>query len=460
MSQKEVKNLPPSVQKIVEFLKADNPEIAASVLKSRARELQENWTGWGAATHALKSEPIKKVINTTGILLHTNLGRAPLGNQLLEKVFKKMNGYSNLELDLNTGKRGSRTSYLDAVVESLIPHYSPIWVNNNAAGVLLVLSTIKKATTLQSVILSRGELVEIGGGFRIPEIMKESGFNILEVGTTNRTRLSDYEMAVSKEPAVIGCVHPSNFVIEGFTESVNPMDLIPLAQKRSVPLFYDVGSMSFQELIRIPKGFDFVMLSTDKTLGGPQGGLILARKPWDRKLKENPLYRAFRLDKLSLALLEEVFGAYSNKTDRALVPISQMLALTRNELESRLRVISSMVFKNLKIMKTRASMSFGGGSWPGESWESAALELTSPLLSTQEITHLLRTGEPALLTTIRDEKVLMCLQTILNEDWDHFVLAIKRLDEKLNRLKNSERTHARPKSETTQASIETDRSRP
>jgi L-seryl-tRNA(Ser) seleniumtransferase len=275
--------------------------------------------------------------------------------------------------------------------------------------------------------------VEIGGGFRIPDIMQESGFQVIEVGTTNRTRLKDYREALKKQKAAICSVHPSNFVIQGFTESVKPEELIDLAKEFDVPLLYDAGSLSYEELTCLKEGFDCITTSTDKTLGATQGGLILARKNLAKALAKNQLYRALRLDKLSIFLLEAALNAYANKTDERLIPLRRMLAVTPSELETRVLPLLSHRFKNFSLEQTFVDVSFGGGSWPGETWQSIGLKLSfkNKNAKVDLIAQMLRTGKTPLLTRIKDGAIQISLQTILTEELPFLVVALNDLDKKL-----------------------------
>jgi len=276
---------------------------------------------------------LKPMVNATGIVLHTNLGRAPLGSALTEEVVKIIEGYSNLEFDLEKGKRGHREDHITDLVTFITGAEDAVVVNNNAAGVFLSLSTFCSS---KEAVISRGELIEIGGSFRIPDIMQQSGARMVEVGTTNRTRLSDYEAAITEETAVLFKAHKSNYYIKGFSEEVEIEALAELAHTNKLICIYDMGS----GLLRKPKGLpletepdvqtalqsgaDLVMFSCDKLLGGPQGGIIAGKKEYIQKLKKSPLMRVLRVGKMTLAALSEVIRCYlKDETLLENVPVFQ-----------------------------------------------------------------------------------------------------------------------------------------
>lgn len=427
---------PPSVQLLAETIQKMLPApVPRPVRLKLAKKIQKNWTGSVEKDHVLDLPQRRQpVINATGIILHTNLGRAPLGEAVLQRLQEVLAGYSNLEMNLATGERGSRTNYLDTLFETLTSHYKPVWVNNNAAAVLLALSSIKKRTGLSKMIISRGELVEIGGGFRVPEIMKEAGFELIEVGTTNKTTLKDYKSALKKEVAVVCCVHPSNFKIMGFTETVNPSDLISVCEKFGAPLLYDAGTLDAEEIRKLPAGFDAVTISTDKTLGAAQGGLIMAKAKFQKEILKNPFYRALRLGKLSLVALEANLEAHVEKQDRKSVPVSNLFHTDIKELHGRAEMLLKIVFKNLSLTKVSTQASLGGGSWPGETWPSVGLQIT-PLkkISANHIVDRLRKQKPVVIASVQNNLAELNLASILWPDLEKLANALKTLDENLCR---------------------------
>lgn len=421
----------PSVTDIVKAMKEKglSDERSEAVLTTAAKRIQKTFALSGKLEFLdFLPERKRPVINGTGILLHTNLGRAPLGQAVLARLNENLTGYTNLEMNLEKGERGGRTAYLDALFESLTEHYKPVWVNNNAAGVLLSLNTIKKMTGLSRVIVSRGELVEIGGGFRVPEIMSDSGFELVEVGTTNKTRLADFEEALQKGPAAVCRVHPSNFVIQGFVESVPPEDLIGLCKTYGAPLIYDAGTLDAEELRHLREGFDLVTLSTDKTLGGAQGGLIAAKPEIQKALLKNPFYRALRLDKMSLLALEVAFEAHADRHDRKTLPLREMLYTDPEVLRERATRIKNEIQGTaftLEIVSCEASL--GGGTWPGETRKSFGLAIQSKMQENQ-IAQILRRGRPSLVISIVDGKPVINLASVPKDQLPAIATALRGLD--------------------------------
>lgn len=340
-------------------------EYVYSVLNQVRQEISKDNSGTLSVNNAeimervadevrIRSDSIKSAINATGIVVHTNLGRAPLSKDLIMKVLPKLCSYSTLELDLETGKRGTRDSRIRTMLRILSGAEDAMVVNNNAAAVYLMLKGLTKNQPdgfLPEVIVSRSELVEIGGSFRVPDIMREAGVKMVEVGTTNRCRLSDYEKAFTKNTAAILKVHPSNYKILGFTESVKVEKLSKLAHSKGIPCFYDWGSGSFyqfqqsglseyttveQELSYIP---DLLAFSGDKLLGGIQAGILLGKTGIIQKLRKSPLYRTFRLDKVTLTLMEATLEAYMDiKSLPDQVPTVFLLEQTAEEISDKVKV--------------------------------------------------------------------------------------------------------------------------
>ena len=295
----------------------------------------------GARLLKMQSPGLKKVLNGTGTILHTNLGRAPLGKEAASRVLETVSGYCNLEYDLEDGCRGERCGQIENILCEITGAEAAVAVNNNAAALLLILCTLAQGG---EVIVSRGELVEIGGQFRIPDVMKQSGAGLVEVGTTNRTRLSDYETAVTETTKAILKVHTSNYRIIGFTEETSIEQLAPLREKYGIPLVEDLGSGALLDLTKyglpgepnvqdaLRRGADIVCFSGDKLLGGPQAGIIAGKKEYIEKMRSNPLFRALRIDKITAAFLETILLEYRSM-ERALVRIPTLRMLTQNEKE-------------------------------------------------------------------------------------------------------------------------------
>jgi len=327
------------------------------------------------AADSLTEAGLKKVINATGVALNTNLGRAPLGREILDTVFKSVSGYSNLEFNLQTGRRGSRTTHFRDLLRLVTGAEDGLAVNNNAAALILVLNVLAKG---REVIVSRGELIEIGGSFRIPDILKTAGVKMVEVGSTNKTRLSDYENALTEKTRLILKAHPSNFRISGFTESVPLKQLVQLGNRKGVPILYDVGSGLVDRIKGLPlgdeptvkgslkDGADLVAFSGDKLLGGPQCGIIGGKSEWVKKLAKAPMMRALRLGKLDLAVLVETLRRYlGHEGEIPDVPVLRLLGQKPATLKKRANGLAQKIgafYKKINVTKTKAQV--GGGTLP------------------------------------------------------------------------------------------------
>jgi len=374
---------------------------------------------------------LRRVVNATGVILHTNLGRAPLCNDAVERLVEIAKGYSNLEYDLVKGERGLRYDHVQKILCELSGAEDALVVNNNAAALLLSLNTLAAG---KEVIVSRGELVEIGGEFRIPEVMEKSGACLREVGTTNRTRLADYEKAIGPETGLILKVHTSNFRIVGFTEDAVLPSLVALGKTRGIPVMYDLGSGCFAELDcygleREPTvsdvletGVSIITFSGDKLLGGPQAGIILGRRNVLQEIKQNPLNRALRIDKLTLAALEATMMQYF-QPDRAISRLRVLKALTEplKDVDKRVKKLLSLLRKErwegvIMSVKKGFSMS-GGGSLPTQEIPTLLLSLVSKHLSPSNLEERLRYLEIPIITRIADDEVLFDLRTIEEEEF-------------------------------------------
>ena len=368
---------------------------------------------------------LKPVINATGVILHTNLGRAPLSDAAIEHIAEVARDYCNLELDLETGERSRRDIHVEALllkVLDLDPEtYSALIANNCAAATFLALNSLAEK---QEVIVSRGELVEIGGGFRIPEILEKSGAVLKEVGTTNRTRLSDYERALSPATALILRVHRSNFSIEGFTERPDLADLVSLAQRNTVPLFEDQGTGLLESLqpygiagestfpASLAHGVDLVAASGDKLLGGPQCGLLVGRTSLIQKIQKNPMMRAFRVDKLTYAALEATLVDYLSGLANDL-PTQRMLAIRPEELMQRCQQIAAEIHASrLAIEVVPVDSLVGGGTAPRATLPSCALALRHASMSAEELSSALRRLDPPIVARIANDTVYLDVRTV------------------------------------------------
>ncbi|MDQ3987512.1 MAG: L-seryl-tRNA(Sec) selenium transferase [Actinomycetota bacterium] len=372
------------------------------------------------------------VVNATGVLVHTNLGRVPLGNEQLNAVRSIASGYSNLEYDLPTGRRGNRYSHASHLLTTLTGAEDSLVVNNNAAAVLLVLAGL---CSKKEVVISRGELIEIGGEFRIPDVMEISGARLVEVGTTNRTHLADYERAIGENTGAILKVHPSNYRVVGFTATVGGRDLARLAKGRGLLFLHDLGSglltdsqdpdwMRSEPPVEtaLADGADVVTFSGDKLLGGPQAGVILGRKELIARLSRHPLLRTVRVDKMTLAALEATLSIYLEGRDVEL-PLWQMALATPEELGQRARSVATRVAEAVppgaKVEPVATRAVTGGGSLPGAELGSWAVAITHGELAADEIEQRLRRSDPPVIGRIEDDRVLLDMRTVAPEQDDY-----------------------------------------
>ena len=389
-------------------------DVTASIVDRTAAELR-----------APRNYSLRPVINSTGVILHTNLGRAPLSEAALEHIAEVARDYCNLELDLETGARSRRDIHAESLVLTLLgidaASHGVLIVNNCAAATFLALNSLAEK---QEVIVSRGELVEIGGGFRIPEILEKSGAVLREVGTTNRTRLSDYENALSSATALLLRVHRSNFSMEGFTERPALADLVSLGLRAGVPLFEDQGTGLLLPLGRygiaseptlpdsLAQGVDLVAASGDKLLGGPQCGLLVGRTELIQKIKNNPMLRAFRVDKLTYAALEATLFDYLSASPEAL-PLHAMLSARPEELMQRCQQIAAQVESDpLAIEVVPVESLVGGGTAPKATLPSCALALRHESMTAEGLSAALRRLDPPIVARISENTVYLDLRTI------------------------------------------------
>ena len=365
---------------------------------------------------------LRAVINATGVVIHTNLGRAPLAASALSRVQEIARGYTNLEYDLAAGRRGSRAVHAETLLTALTGAEAAVVVNNNAAATLLVLAALGAG---REVLISRGELVEIGGGFRVPDVMTQSGAVLREVGTTNRTRAADYRAAVSDRTAMLLRVHPSNFRIEGFTERPALGELAAIAREAHVPLVEDLGSgcvtasLPWEPRVQqsVTGGADLVCVSGDKMLGGPQAGIIVGRKALVERLRRHPLMRALRVDKLTLAALEGTLLEYRGGRAARTVPVVRMLLQTAEQIEARAQeVANGLHAAGWRVTLMRGASAVGGGSAPGVELETVLLALEHPRLSADALESRLRALDPPVIARIEQDRVVLDLRTVLDEE--------------------------------------------
>jgi L-seryl-tRNA(Ser) seleniumtransferase len=358
---------------------------------------------------------LRRVINGTGVVVHTNLGRAPLAPEALARVDEIARGYSNLELDLQEGARGSRQGHLAALLRDVTGAEAALVVNNNAAAVLLALAAVAEG---REVVVSRGELIEIGDGFRIPEVLARSGARLVEVGTTNRTRVSDYERAVGEETAAILRVHQSNFRMVGFTEQPGVRELAKLAEREGLVLVDDLGSGVLGELGDEPTvrgsleaGAHLVTFSGDKLLGGPQAGIVVGRADLVERLRRHPLQRAVRADKLTLAALEGTLALYRTGGE---IPVLRMLGEPVATVRGRAERLAALTGGRVEVTVARA----GGGALPLAEVESFACALPEALA------EALRLGEPPVVGIVRDGSLLLDCRTIADDEVEEVAAAV------------------------------------
>ncbi len=368
-----------------------------------------------------------EVINASGVILHTGLGRAPLPRRAADAAALAGRTYSDLEVERETGSRGRRTSHAEAFLVALTGAEDALVVNNNAAALLLALAALAQK---KEVLVSRGELIEIGGEFRLPEIMAASGAKLIEVGTTNRTHADDYARAVNSKTALILKVHPSNYRVVGFTNIVPLSDLSRLAHEAKVPLLYDVGSGLLDRYAEVPGeepavtealagGADLVSFSGDKLLGGPQAGLLVGKADLIERLRRHPIARALRVDKMTVAALEAVLRLYA--TDRRQeLPLWGFLSVGQGRLLSRARALATC-FNRARARKGEAVA--GGGSLPGYGIPSA--ELVIPVPSPDDAAAKLRLGRPSVFCRVDDGALVFDLRTVPPEDDDRLARAIR-----------------------------------
>ncbi|QJA06118.1 L-seryl-tRNA(Sec) selenium transferase [Thermosulfurimonas marina] len=386
---------------------------------------------------------LRPVINATGVVVHTNLGRSPLAEEALEEILSVARRYSNLEYRLSEGRRGSRYEHVRDLLRELTGAEEALVVNNNAAAVLITLNTLARG---KEVVVSRGELVEIGGSFRMPEVMAWAGCRLREVGTTNRTHLRDYEEAISEETALLMKVHRSNFAIVGFTKEVSGAELVRLARRHGLFVVEDLGSGCLVDFARyglrreptvqevVASGVDVVTFSGDKLLGGPQAGIIVGRAELVERIRANPLNRALRIDKLTLAGLEATLRLYlDEKIAVERIPTLKMILMTPEEVKRRARRLTRLL---QKALPERARFSVvptvgrtGGGALPLADLPSFAVAVEVEGLSPEELHERLRTGEPPVVGRIEEDRFLLEVRTIFEEEFPLVAKALKRVVE-------------------------------
>ncbi len=389
---------------------------------------------------------LRPVVNATGIVIHTNLGRSILPEDAVARLMRICGGYSNLEYDLEAGERGSRYVHAEAILRELTGAESALVVNNNAGAVFLVLNTLAMG---REVVVSRGQLVEIGGSFRIPDVMNSSGAILKEVGTTNRTHLKDYISAINDRTALLMKVHTSNYRIVGFTREVALSELAALGRERGLPVVEDLGSGCFINLERfglrgettvqetIRAGADLVTFSGDKLLGGPQAGIIVGRGDLIQRCMQNPVTRALRVDKMTLAALETTLRLYRDE-GRAIeqIPTLKMITVSPDELKGRAEELASSIERTgqkagLRIEVRGSFSQVGGGSLPAQDLPTFVVALQSDYLSPDQIEEFLRQNDPPIIGRIESDHFIMDLRTLMPHQIEIIALAFGRMMEPL-----------------------------
>ena len=421
------------IDKLRNFIK-ENDDV--NLIETKINNLIENIK---ISTEKVYSYNIKKVINGTGTILHTNLGRAIISKKHADYLSEVVTSYSNLEYDLEEGKRGERYSHFEKLICKITGAEAAMAVNNNAAAVMLVLSSMAAE---REVIVSRGELVEVGGKFRIPDVMKSSNAHLVEIGTTNKTHLEDYEDAISENTGAFLKVHTSNFKILGFTESVSIEELCKLGREKDIPVIEDIGSgvlidlseygLEYEPTVQdsIKAGVDVVSFSGDKLLGGPQAGIIVGKKKYIDKMKKNPLTRAFRIDKFTATILEMIFHEYLNEEDAIKnIPVLSLITKDLKEIEKNANALFNKIenLENVADINVEDTFSqIGGGSLPAERIKSKSVTIMPKNISTQSLEAKLRAGKNPVVGRISEEKLILDMRTVLEDEID--ILAQKLID--------------------------------
>jgi L-seryl-tRNA(Ser) seleniumtransferase len=372
----------------------------------------------GAQLKAQFRGSLRPAINATGVVIHTNLGRAPLAAAAIERLTRVATGYSNLEYDVAQGTRGSRTVHAEQLLTRLTGAEAAVVVNNNAAATMLILAGLASG---REVIISRGELVEIGGGFRVPDVMAQSGALLREVGTTNRTRIADYRAAIGPKTALVLRVHPSNFRIEGFTERPALPDLVDAAHAARISIVEDLGSGCLLDWIEdeptvqqsIAAGVDVVCFSGDKLLGGPQAGIIVGKTTHVDVLRRHPLMRALRVDKLTLAALEGTLLEYLAGRAEQTIPVVRMIHAKAETIEERAqRIAERLVSAGWTVSFMSGSSAIGGGSAPGVELPTVLIAVSRGAHSADQLDHALRALDPPVIARIEEDRLVLDLRTV------------------------------------------------
>jgi len=411
-----------------DIIEALNPDLSEELMIAEIESKLEKLTSYS----------LRPLINATGVVIHTNLGRSILSEKALENITRISGSYSNLEYDVEEGKRGKRYSHLKRILKEVTGAEDALIVNNNAAAVLLCLNTLAKG---KEVIVSRGELVEIGGSFRMPEIMASSSALLHEVGTTNKTHLHDYEKAINEDTALILKVHQSNYRITGFTKEVSVEDLVNLGRRHQVPVMFDLGSGCLIDLKPfgihnepvvkeiVDSGVDIITFSGDKLLGGPQGGVIVGKKQYIEIIQKNPMTRAMRIDKLTLAGFEATLMEYIDE-EKAIenIPTLRMLLQKPKEIKGRAKKIATRLKREIKDVRIHVlpdSSRAGGGAMPETDLPTYVISINPNNQSVNELEEKLRKGNPPIITRIKEDSLILDARTVRDKEIENLVKGVR-----------------------------------
>jgi len=429
-------NITRSVIAEIRALVRDNQEFPSSNGNYAEALLAEAIRRMQASAAREVQAGIRPVINATGVVLHTNLGRAPL-SQAARTAIDEAARYSSVEYDLESGGRGGRAARVEELLKDLTGAEDALVVNNCAAAALLILSVLAGDG---ETIVSRGELVEIGGDFRVPDVMASSGTRMVEVGTTNRTHLQDYQRAINTDTRLVMRVHPSNYRIVGFASSPERSELVTLAHEAGLLVYEDAGSGQLSDLRKygvidepvirdiVESGVDVTSFSGDKLLGSAQAGLIVGKHAIISRLRKHPLFRALRSDKLRLAALEATLVSHQRDAAQTEVPVIQMLSLRGEELRQRAQsILENLNASELKLELLEGESALGGGAGPTSTFPTALIAITHPQKSAQDIEHELRTSTPPIISRISEGKVLLDLRTVFEDEVQDVLTALSKL---------------------------------
>ena len=412
------------IRRLTNIARAVTAEIRSSIRTNgdySGSLLDEAITRMQTSARRESQTGIQPIINATGVLLHTNLGRAPL-SEAARSAMDRAARYCSVEYDVESGARGKRGVRVESLLKDLTGAEDALVVNNCAAAALLILRVLASDG---ETIVSRGELVEIGGDFRVPDVMASSGTRMVEVGTTNRTHLEDYRRAINENTRLLMRVHPSNYRIVGFASTPTRAELASLAQEKGLPVYEDAGSGQLEDLRQygvmdepvvreiVEQGVDVVSFSGDKLLGSVQAGLIVGRQAIVSRLRKHPLYRALRSDKIRLAALEATLASHQRESAAAEVPVMQMLSLTSDELARRARSLVEGLDGKFELIAGESTL--GGGAGPTSTFPTTLIAITYPERSAQDIEHQLRTSSPPIISRISEGKVLLDPRTVFDD---------------------------------------------